>query len=158
IVQKGIARHATGILYDRAGTGFSARVRLPRTAGQVVDELRELMKAVELPGPYILVGHSLGGLYARRYAQLFPGEVTGLVLLDPRHEALNAQMPRQPNDKRGADEAEREDEKNKSLLSPLVAAILGRAAANRLTRSLISVLPPIPRYRALYRKLFAAEY
>src|SRR5215831_15587779 len=75
IVQQGIARHATCILYDRAGTGFSARVKLPRTAGQVIDELRELMKAVKLPGPYILVGHSLGGLYARRYAQLFPDEV-----------------------------------------------------------------------------------
>jgi len=46
-----------------------------------------------VPAPYVLVGHSLGGLYARLYATRFPAEVAGLVLLDPAHEDLNAYMP-----------------------------------------------------------------
>jgi pimeloyl-ACP methyl ester carboxylesterase len=48
-----------------------------------------------VPAPYVLVGHSLGGLYARHYAQRYPGEVSGLVLLDPAHEDYNAYMPKQ---------------------------------------------------------------
>ena len=46
-----------------------------------------------MPAPYLLVGHSLGGFYARHYAHRFPGEVAGLVLLDPAHEDYDAYMP-----------------------------------------------------------------
>jgi pimeloyl-ACP methyl ester carboxylesterase len=45
--------------------------------------------------PYLLVGHSLGGLYARHYAQRFADEISGLLLLDPAHEDYNAYMPQQ---------------------------------------------------------------
>ena len=48
-----------------------------------------------MPGPYLLVGHSLGGFYARHYAHRFPAEVAGLVLLDPAHEDYDAYMPRE---------------------------------------------------------------
>ncbi|MEV5707674.1 alpha/beta hydrolase [Actinoallomurus sp. NPDC052274] len=90
-----VARLTTGVLYDRAGTGWSDPVELPRTAGEVTDELRDLLAAAEVPGPYVLVGHSLGGAYARHYAQRFPGEVAGLLLLDPTHEDFLRRAPRQ---------------------------------------------------------------
>lgn len=48
-----------------------------------------------MPSPYVLVGHSLGGIYVRRYAQRFPSEVAGLIFLDPAHEDYPAHMPKQ---------------------------------------------------------------
>ena len=94
-VQQRAADLTTSVLYDRGGTGWSDRVGLPRTAARVTDELRELLRIAGVPAPYLLVGHSLGGLYARHYAQRFPGDVAGLLLLDPAHEDYNAYMPRQ---------------------------------------------------------------
>jgi pimeloyl-ACP methyl ester carboxylesterase len=85
-VHEGAARNTTSVLYDRAGTGWSDPVELPRTAREVTSELRELLAAAGIPAPYLLVGHSLGGAYARHYAQRFPDEVAGLLLLDPLHE------------------------------------------------------------------------
>jgi pimeloyl-ACP methyl ester carboxylesterase len=78
-----VSSFTTSVLYDRAGTGWSDSARLPRRAEEVVDELRRLLQASDIPGPYVLVGHSLGGAYARRYAQSYPDEVAGIVLLDP---------------------------------------------------------------------------
>jgi pimeloyl-ACP methyl ester carboxylesterase len=75
---------------------------LPRTSAQVTDELRELLRTAGVPAPYLLVGHSLGGLYARHYAQRFPDEVAALLLLDPAHEDYNAYMPQQLNEMRNA--------------------------------------------------------
>jgi pimeloyl-ACP methyl ester carboxylesterase len=85
----------TSVVYDRAGTGWSERVELPRTSAEVTDELRGLLRAAGVPAPYLLAGHSLGGLYARHYATRFPAEVAGLLLLDPAHEDYNAYMPQE---------------------------------------------------------------
>jgi pimeloyl-ACP methyl ester carboxylesterase len=84
-IQEGAARLTTSVLYDRAGTGWSGPVELPRSATEVTTELRELLRAAGVPAPYVFVGHSLGGGYAWHYAQRFPGEVAGLLLLDPLH-------------------------------------------------------------------------
>jgi pimeloyl-ACP methyl ester carboxylesterase len=92
-VQQQAAKLTTSVLYDRAGTGWSDRVELPRTSAQVTDELRELLLAADVPAPYLLVGHSLGGLYARHYAQRFPDQVAALLLLGPAHEDYSAYMP-----------------------------------------------------------------
>jgi pimeloyl-ACP methyl ester carboxylesterase len=89
-----ISAFATSVIYDRAGTGRSDAIALPRTAAAVADELRTLLGAAGVEPPYLLVGHSLGGAYIRRYAQLFPGEVAGLLFLDPAHEGY-ASMPGQ---------------------------------------------------------------
>jgi pimeloyl-ACP methyl ester carboxylesterase len=94
-VQQRAAELTTSVIYDRAGTGWSDAVELPRASAAVIDELRALLRLAEVPTPYVLVGHSLGGLYARHYAQRYPGEVSGLVLLDPAHEDYNAYMPKQ---------------------------------------------------------------
>jgi pimeloyl-ACP methyl ester carboxylesterase len=93
-----VAELTTSVLYDRAGTGWSEQVQLPRTATEVTevtDELLALLRAADVPAPYLLVGHSLGGAYARHYARRFPGEVAGLLLLDPFHEDMEALAPPQ---------------------------------------------------------------
>ncbi len=84
---------ATHVLYDRGGTGWSDPVDLPRSAADVARELREMLRATGLRGPYVLVGHSMGALYARRFAQLFPADTAGLLLLDPGHEDLFEYLP-----------------------------------------------------------------
>jgi pimeloyl-ACP methyl ester carboxylesterase len=94
-IHERISHFATSVVYDRAGTGWSDHVNLPRSAAEVTDELRSLLRVADARGPYVLVGHSLGGAYARRYAQRFPDEVAGLLLLEPSVEDFNAHMPKQ---------------------------------------------------------------
>ena len=59
----------------------------------VHERVKQLLQTVGVLGPYLLVGHSLGGVYAQRYAQRFPDEVAGLLLLDPAHEDWDLYMP-----------------------------------------------------------------
>ena len=102
-IHEQVSQFTTSVLYDRAGTGWSDQVALPRTATQVTDELRSLLREAGVPAPYLLVGHSLGGAYARRYAQRFSGEVAGLLLLEPFHEDFEDYVPKQtlPDQLRG---------------------------------------------------------
>jgi pimeloyl-ACP methyl ester carboxylesterase len=94
-VQQRAAELTTSVIYDRAGIGWSQHIDLPRASVDVIEELRALLTVAGVPAPYVLVGHSLGGLYARHYAQRYSGEVSGLVLLDPAHEDYNAYMPQE---------------------------------------------------------------
>jgi pimeloyl-ACP methyl ester carboxylesterase len=84
-VQPAVARATTAISYDRAGFGSSDAGPLPRTAGQVATELRTLLQRAAVAPPYILVGHSFGGLVVRLYASRHPADVRGLVLVDPAY-------------------------------------------------------------------------
>lgn len=89
-----IAQFTTSLLYDRAGTGWSTRSLSPaRTGAEITDELAAVLNAAEVPGPYVLVGHSLGADYARIFAIRFPEQVAGLVLAEPDHEDYNAFLP-----------------------------------------------------------------
>lgn len=94
-IHEQVSQFTTSVLYDRAGTGWSDQVALPRTAAEITDELRILLHQAGVQAPYLLVGHSLGGAYARRYAQRFPDEVAGLLLLEPTHEDFEAYLPKQ---------------------------------------------------------------
>ena len=88
-----ISQFTTSVLYDRGGTGWSGEAPLPRAAGEVATELRDLLRAAGVPGPFLLAAHSLGGGYARRFAQLFPGDVAGILYLDSFYEHLDDYMP-----------------------------------------------------------------
>jgi pimeloyl-ACP methyl ester carboxylesterase len=74
------------LCYDRAGLGGSAPGTSPRSGQRQVRELRELLGALGLPPPYVLVGHSAGAFIVRLFALRHPGEVAGIVLVDPAHE------------------------------------------------------------------------
>ncbi|MFC8230813.1 alpha/beta fold hydrolase [Streptomyces sp. NPDC057287] len=89
----------TSVLYDRAGTGWSDSAALPRTAADVTTELHTLLRTAGVPGPYVLVGHSLGGAYARHFAHHHPEDVAGLLLLDPFHEDLHELAPQEARER-----------------------------------------------------------
>jgi pimeloyl-ACP methyl ester carboxylesterase len=80
-----VSTFARSIVYDRAGFGWSEAGPMPRTAGRVADELRVLLSRAGEPPPYLLVGHSFGGLVMRIFATRYRPEVAGLVLVDPAH-------------------------------------------------------------------------
>jgi len=70
------------VSYDRAGLGWSDLGPMPRTSGQMIEELHRMLSQADIAPPYILVGHSFGGLTMPLYAAKYPQEVTGLVLVD----------------------------------------------------------------------------
>jgi pimeloyl-ACP methyl ester carboxylesterase len=81
-VQPEVAKTTQVCTYDRAGNGWSDAGPLPRTAVQYAKELHTLLHEANIPGPYVLVGHSLGGLTVRVFTDMYPSEVAGVVLID----------------------------------------------------------------------------
>jgi len=79
--------------YDRAGYGWSDPSPHPRTASWRVEELHTLLVNANVQSPYVLVGHSLGGMLMRVYAHTYPDEVVGLVLVDSMHEEQYERLP-----------------------------------------------------------------
>jgi len=77
-----IAQRTRTCTFDRAGFGFSDPAPRPQILSDVVDDLHAALKAGAIPEPYVLVGHSYGGIEARVYAQRWPQEVVGMVLAD----------------------------------------------------------------------------
>lgn len=86
-VRKAVARFTRVLAYDRPGLGNSDPGPAPDPVG-TVEELHTLLARSGAPGPYVLAGHSLGGLIARLYAYRYPEQVAGLVMVDSTHEFL----------------------------------------------------------------------
>lgn len=84
-VQSELAQSTRVCSYDRAGMGWSDSGSGPRDGEHITSELHTLLHNAEIPGPYVLVGWSYGGIYVRIYAGKYPTEVSGLVLLDSSH-------------------------------------------------------------------------
>jgi pimeloyl-ACP methyl ester carboxylesterase len=82
-IQEHVARFTGTASYDRAGLGWSSRNHSPRTPGIIAEELHRMLERAGIQPPYVLVGHSFGGLVMRRFALDYPDEVLSVVLVDP---------------------------------------------------------------------------
>lgn len=82
VVQPGVAKTTRVCTYDRAGLGWSEAVPLPQDAAQFAEELHTLLQNANVPGPYVMVGHSLGGFVVRVFVHEYASEVAGVVLVD----------------------------------------------------------------------------
>jgi pimeloyl-ACP methyl ester carboxylesterase len=85
LVQPEVARLTHVCSYDRAGFGWSDAAPGPRTVGRIVDELRTLLERAGETPPFVLVGHSFGGLVMRVFATRYRADTLGVVLVDPAH-------------------------------------------------------------------------
>ncbi|MFF0827060.1 alpha/beta fold hydrolase [Brevibacillus sp. NPDC003359] len=87
-----ISNQTRMFIYDRAGIGESESDDRPRHSQQIIENLRILLQKANVSPPYVLIGHSFGGLNVRLYASTYPEEVAGVILLDPCHEDQNRIM------------------------------------------------------------------
>ncbi len=85
-IQDNISQITTTLSYDRAGVGKSEGTLMPRTGMDIVQDLINLVNVVSLEPPFLLVGHSFGGLISRLFASIYPDIVAGMVLIDAAPE------------------------------------------------------------------------
>jgi pimeloyl-ACP methyl ester carboxylesterase len=103
-IQSEIAKTTRVCAYDRAGLGWSDLSPDPQDTQQNTEVLHTLLNRAGIQGPYVLVGHSLGGLYTRMFQELYPDEVLGMVFIEGTHpNALKVQslpdvMPNAPDE------------------------------------------------------------
>ena len=128
-----LAEHTSVVVYDRAGYGFSDPADGPVTAASVVADLHEALGVLGVAGPLVLVGHSLGGGYARVFAAEHRDLVAGLVLLDPVHEQQLDRLP--------ASAAEQLEEAQQQLA---VAPLLARLGVFRLVDPQAEIVAALP--------------
>jgi pimeloyl-ACP methyl ester carboxylesterase len=96
LVQPKIAEFTQVCSYDRAGYGWSDAGPEPRTSSRMVEELNRLLKRAGRTGPFVLVGHSFGGLNVRLYTARYPEQVAGVVLVEASHPDQEAKGFRPP--------------------------------------------------------------
>ena len=92
-VQPEIAKFTRTCWYDRAGYGWSDPYGTPRDSKTIATELHSLLQAANVPPPYLMVGHSFGGMNVRVFNGLYPNEVSGMVLVDSSQEDQVSRMP-----------------------------------------------------------------
>jgi pimeloyl-ACP methyl ester carboxylesterase len=96
-----VARDTRVCVYDRPGRGWSDPVDTPQDGTRVADDLHTMLHTAHVPGPYVLAGHSFGGLYVLAYAAHYPADVAGMVLVDstaPTSPAARTDAPAVRND------------------------------------------------------------
>ncbi len=92
-VQQELAGTVRSVAYDRAGLGWSESTSRARDAGTIADDLRRMLSAADLEPPYVLAGHSFGGLPVRAFADRYPELTAGLALVDASHPDQWARWP-----------------------------------------------------------------
>lgn len=132
-VQQGVDKTTRVCTYDRAGWGWSEAGPLPRDAAQFAKELHTLLQTANIPGPYVMVGHSLGGFGVRVFVHDYASEVAGVVLID-------AMSPRQF--KQLQVEAAPQTGKQSQPFS--LPAMLARFGIVRLLARPLGIMPSIP--------------
>jgi pimeloyl-ACP methyl ester carboxylesterase len=93
-IQQGLASDTTVCTYDRPGLRWSEPAPGRPTAAAMAHDLRMLLTGAGIPPPFVLVGHSLGGLVARMFISLYPGEVAALALIDSSHPQQPWRLPK----------------------------------------------------------------
>ena len=132
-VQPEVAKITRVCTYDRAGSGWSEPGLLPRNAEQYAKELHTLLHKANIQGPYVLVGHSLGGLPVRVFVHLYPSEVAGVVLIESMSPAQFTQ----------SSNTARSQTASKSHSFTVLPA-LARAGAVRLAAKPLGLVPHLP--------------
>jgi pimeloyl-ACP methyl ester carboxylesterase len=132
-VQPEVAKTTRVCTYDRAGWAWSEAGPLPRAAARFAKELHTLLKNANIPGPYVMVGHSLGGLTVRVFVHDYSSEVVGVVLIDSMTPQQFAQSP--------ADLQPQLDSQSRPF-NLLIA--LGRLGIVRLLAKPLGILPSAP--------------
>src|SRR5256886_7262788 len=92
-----VAQNTTVCAYDRAGQGWSDPPASPQDGSAVATDLHTLLANAQIPGPYVLVGHSTGGAYARVFAARYPDQVAGMVFLDSQPNEAFTGLPDFPS-------------------------------------------------------------
>jgi pimeloyl-ACP methyl ester carboxylesterase len=131
LIAPAVARDSRVCVYDRAGRGWSDPAASPPDGAQIATDLHELLERASVPGPYVLAGHSFGGLYVRTYAAKYPEEIAGLVLIDST-AAKNTPVPPQNASSYSVSKH----------LSSLVATTSRIGAGRLLAATSFSELPP----------------
>jgi len=154
-----IAQKTRVCAFDRAAYGFSDPAPRPQILSEVVDDLHAALKAGYIPGPYVLVGHSLGGIEVRLYTQRWPKEVVGMVLVDssPAGEMLlELNLP-------GFDEAAGWDSYASDMLHCALLAAHGPLEPSRPEYNDCTSVAALPRdtpaaFRKIWPQFFTADY
>ena len=92
-IEPAVAQDTRVCVYDRAGRGWSDPADTPQDATSIATDLHTLLQRAGVTGPYVLAGHSFGGLYSLTFADRFPEEVAGMVLIDSTAPASGASVP-----------------------------------------------------------------
>ena len=87
-----VSKFANIFIYDRDGIGKSEKNNKPKHSFQMIENLRCLLRKLDIKPPYIMVGHSFGGINVRLYASKYPLEAVGIILLNSVHENQNKRM------------------------------------------------------------------
>jgi len=130
-----VARDSRVCVYDRAGRGWSEPASTAQDGAQIATDLHTLLQRGHVPGPYVLAGHSFGGLYVLTFAARYPDEVAGMVLVDSTAPASAANPPTASAGHGGSDNGMR---RVSALVSTAARLGLGRLYA----QSAFGSLPP----------------
>jgi pimeloyl-ACP methyl ester carboxylesterase len=142
-VQPEVAKTTRVCTYDRAGMGWSETGPLPRDAAQNAKELHTLLQNANIPGPYVMVGHSLGGLVVRVFVDDYASEIAGVVLI----ESMN---PRQFTQS----QIEAQSQSNTQSQPFSLQAALARFGVVRLLVKLPGIAPSVPANEEAYYPLY----
>src|SRR5919107_672799 len=140
-VQREVSDTTRVCAYDRAGMGWSERGPDPRDAKRISSELHTLLGKAGIEGPYVLVGHSYGGLYMQTYAARYPDEVAGVALVDSSTEP--DQFSQRP-ETRDSHETQEQTFAAVPRLAQLGASLLARLGVVRLVSKLDPASPELP--------------
>ncbi len=139
-VQREVSGTTRVCAYDRAGMGWSEMGPEPRDAKQITGELHTLLSKADIEGPYVLVGHSFGGLYMQTYAARYPDEVAGVVLVD---SSSPEQVSHQP-EARDSNEPQKQKFAVVPRLARLGVSLPARLGVVRLLSKLDPASPELP--------------